>query len=932
MPNSFRFLLLFLVSMPVFSQTVTIRGKVLEEKTQLPLESATVYLTRVADTSVVDYTITEKNGSFSLKTPKSKKAMLLKVSFVGYKTFLKELPSLENDQDFGTLQLTENDNTLQEVVLKNEVPPVRVKNDTLEFNASSFKLRPDANVETLLKQLPGVEIDADGKITVNGKEVNQILVNGKPFFDKDGKVALQNLPSDIINKVQVTDSKTKAEEISGKAARSDAASINLTIDEDKNKGLFGKATAGYGSDSRYESSLLLNYFKDTQKISILGSANNINSTGFTMNEIFDSMGGGRNYSIWTNDDGSFGINGMMFGGGRGITRSNMFGANYADQWFKDFDVNGSYFYIDANTKNNNRTKQVNLLPDGDFTTTSNSFSENAKFAHNYNFAVEYKIDSTATISFNPKVVRSHSSNKNRFAQESTDENGQLLNESSGNTLSDADKNSVENNFYFFKAMKRKGRSIGITFDNENAREDSFDLNRSFTTLYDDTDNDGVPDTATDDNRDQVRRQRAVTDNYFFQAEYVEPVTDSLNLALVMQYSNRRQTDYRNTFAFDGDDYTVYKDSLSSFTTSHQEWWAGGVGLTVQRSKFSGDLYFYTKMADFRNRSLYLGNEVTLNKNYLLPEINGYVSYRFTKSKSLWLSYNYNVEFPQPDQILPVENFFNPLITFKGNPDLDLEQRHYMYFNFRDYDFATKSGYTIYAGGNYYTNQVVSATSFDASRKRLITYRNIADTYNSWFGGNWSKSFKKEAHSFKYSFGINAGLSRNKGFVNGEGYAARALRMTPRVNFTYDYGELLSINPSYNYTYNVTYYENYNVEKQSNVVHEFKLQTTSYWPKHVVFGNDVSYRYNSNIADGFKKDFYLWNISLGYNFLSDKLLAKVKVYDLLNQNQSATRTISATSVRDEMNDVLQRYVMFSLTYKLEKFGGKKKEGSHFWWQD
>lgn len=932
MPKSLRFLFLFFVCLPAFSQNITLRGKVLEDKTQLPLESATVYLTRVSDTTVVDYTITEKNGAFVMKTPKSAKSMLLKISYVGFKTYTQELKSVSEDFDFGTLKLLDNDNKLDEVVLKSEAPPVRIKNDTLEFNASSFKLRPDANVETLLKQLPGVEIDSEGKITVNGKEVNQILVNGKPFFDKDGKIALQNLPSDIINKVQVTDSKTKAEEISGKKASSDAASINLTIDEDKNKGFFGKFTGGYGSDNRYESSLLMNYFKDTRKISILGSANNINSSGFSMNEIFDNMGGGRNYSVWSNDDGSFGINGMMFGGGKGITRSNILGVNYADQLIKDFDTNASYFYTAGNTKNNNRSRAQNFLTDGNFTTESNSTTEDDKFAHNFNFLVEYKIDSTATLTFNPKVVRSHSSYKNRYSQNSTDEAGNLLNESEGNTLSDADRSSFENNFYFYKAMKRKGRAIGVTFDNTNKSTDSFDLNRSFTTLYEDTNDDGIPDTPDEDNRDQVKRMRELEDDYFGEIQFTEPITDSLNVNLVVQYSRKTKTEYKNTFDFDGNAYTVFNDSLSNYMTSRQEFLAPGVGIEFNRKKFSANLYAYTRVSNFRNQSLYLGETITLNKDYLLPAVNSYMSYRFTKSKSLWLSYNYNVDFAQAEQVLPVENFSNPLITFVGNPNLDPEQRHYLYLNFRDYDYATKSGYTMYAGGNYYAKQVVGSTTYDSSRKRRITYENITDSYNSWFGGNWSKSFKKEAHSYKYSIGLNGGVTRNKGFINGEGYAARTVRATPKVNFTYDYGELLSINPSYSFSYNNTFYENYVEDEASNVVHEFKLQTTSYWPKHVVFGNDLSYSYNSNIADGFKKDFYLWNMSLGYNFLKDKLLAKVKVYDVLNQNQSATRTINATSIRDEMNDVLKRYVMFSLTYKLEKFGGKKKEESHFWWQD
>ena len=153
-----------------------------------------------------------------------------------------------------------------------------------------------------------------------------------------------------------------------------------------------------------------------------------------------------------------------------------------------------------------------------------------------------------------------------------------------------------------------------------------------------------------------------------------------------------------------------------------------------------------------------------------------------------------------------------------------------------------------------------------------------------------------------------------------------LELTPRASFTYDYGELFTINPTYSYTINYTKYSNYVVSSASTFVHKFNVLVTNYWPKNWVFGNDFGYTYNSNIADGFKKDFYLWNTSLAYSFYNKKFTAKVKVYDLLNQNQNATRTITPTAIRDEENIVLKRYAMFSLTYKIEKFAGKEKKSS------
>jgi len=935
MPKFYQLFILLCLSFSVNAQnTIRIKGKVLDKKAQFPLESATVYLSSVADSTVIDYTITDKNGNFLLNTKKISKPVFLKVSYIGYKNFIEEQKSLTEDKDFGILRMAENDNTLNEVIVKSEAPPIRIKNDTLEFNASSFKVRPDSNVETLLKQLPGVDIDSDGKITVNGKEVKQVLVNGKPFFDADGKIALQNLPSDIINKVQITDLKTKQEEIAGKKASSNDASINLTIDEDKNKGVFGKFMAGLGSDKRYESSLMFNYFKDKRKISILGSSNNINALGFSMNEIFDSMGGGRNSNINMSEDGGFGINGMRFGGGKGITHTNLLGLNYADAFFKDFDFNGSYFYTGADSKNNNRTKEINLLPDGNFTTESTARTEEDKFAHNFSSNIEYKIDSTATLFISPKMIKSNSKYANAQNQFSYDAKDRKLNESTANVFNENDSNAFTNSIYFNKNLKRKGRRIETSFDNDNSKSDVSNTNKSNTIFYNDGNDDGIPDAVKEDSRNQKRFERNLNDRYFLSFEYQEPIRDSLNFHIGAQYINEKTSNDRRTFdAVSGtDDYSVLNDSLTNFLTSHVRQLNPKTGINFENKKFNLYVDMGTSIISFENKSLYLGQASSLKKNYLLPFANANFNYKFTKSMRLWMGYWYSIDFPTASQMLPVVNYANPLNTITGNPELDLNTTHGVNLNFNNYDYATKSGYNFWAGGNFFEKQVVESTVYDASRKSNTTYANVSGTYYSWFGGNWNKTIKNEAHTFRFGFGLHGNYNRFKGFTDEKLYDAKSLRVSPRANFTYEYGELLTVNPTYNFTYNDTKYSNYSVAAATNVLHKLNLQLTSYWPKHVVFGNDFGYTYNSNIADGFKKDFYLWNSSLGYNFFGDKLLAKVKVYDLLNQNQSAIRTISATSIRDEQNDVLQRYVMFSLTYKLEKFAGKKKESSRFWWMD
>lgn len=909
-----------------FSQkTNSLKGKIIDETTKLPIESATVYISSVKDSVVIDYTISDKYGKFDFKIKNIDKPIYLKISSVGFDDYKINLNSIDSDKDFGIVSLKTAIKNIDEVVIKREAPPIRIKKDTLEFNASSFKVRPDANVETLLKQLPGVEIDADGKITVNGKEVNQILVNGKPFFDKDGKIALQNLPSDIINKVQVSDTKTTKEEKTGAIASSNNASINLTIDENKNKGFFGKIMAGAGTNDRYESSGLANYFKNKTKVSILASSNNINSTGFSMDEIFDNMGGGRSRSMWVNGDGSFGINGRRFGGNTGITRSNMVGINYSDEWKKGLNATGSYFFSNTNSENVNRTSQTNLLPSGNFSTNSSSKTTDERFGHSMTFELEYKIDSLTSIVIEPRYTKSIGKYKSTSTQESRDNVDALLNESTSSNFSDSNSDNFGNTLTFTKTFRRKGRFLSVSFENENNKSLDETTTNSNTIFYQGTD--------PDDTRNQLGITNKISDNYYSEIEFSEPITDSLQIKVATDIRFDKQLEKINTFDYDSvsDDYSIDNDLLSTYTTSLTKTLTPKAGFDWNKSKFNVRASFGTSIVKFDNHSDYVGVATDLNKDYLLPFISSSINYRFTKSKNIWLSYNFEFDMPSANQILPFENLSNPLNTFIGNPNIDLNKYHNVYFSFRNYDYATRSGYGIYSGGNFYESQVVSSTTFDADRKRTTTYQNVTGTNNYWFGFYMNKSIKKEAHTYKFGVNINNWANVSKGFTDGQLYSAKSFNFSPRFNFTYEYGELFTINPTYNYTLSKTDYTNYVVSSASNFTHKFNVQITNYWPKNWTFGNDFGYTYNSNIADGFKKDFYLWNTSLSYSFFQKKLIAKVKVYDVLNQNLSSTRTISATSIRDEENIVLKRYAMFSLTYKIEKFGAKEKKPSNrFMW--
>ena len=911
-----KILLLFTFLVTLFSnaQNIEIKGKVVNE-TKQPIESVSVLLLQKKDSTVVQYGISDAAGNFAMKIKAMNEPSFLAFNYLGYEDKTMDFESIKDSKDLGDVTLKELSDVLSELVIVTDVP-IRVKQDTLEFNASSFKVRPDANVEALLKELPGVEIDADKKITVNGQSVSQILVNGKPFFDKDGSVALQNLPADIIKKIQVTDAKTKAEEFAGKRAKSENASINLTIDEKNNQGLLGKVMAGYGTNDRYEASGLINYFKGNRKISVLGSSNNINATGFSMDGVFDNMGGGRSQF---NSFGGRSSGGLGTGSGSGITRTNMLGANYSDQFFKKLDVNASYYLNDTRNENDNRARVVNLLPNGDFITESESSTTSDNLNHNATFNLEYKFNPTTKIFVEPKISSSKNIIDSNRSSESMDEAGDLYNTNNAVGHSETDTFNFTNSVQFNKVFDTKGKNLSVTFDNANSKTSGFGRTKSETLFY--------QGNEADDLRNQKNDTRSTNDKYTIGATYTQPIATNTELNLGYNFSYNLDTDVLQTYNFDPttNEFTEKSEIYSSSTNNKSVTSNPFLGVAYNTKELFVDFRSGVQVNNFQANALYLNTDYRVDRQFVSPSIAARLRYKLTDSKTLSARYDYSVSDPTASQILPYERVNDPLNTYIGNANLDQGKSHSINFNVRDFNFQMRSGWTVGVSANLYDSQIVSTTVFDENRKRTTTFDNVSGAYALSLFGNYNKSKKFDAHSFRYGVGMRAGYDLSKGFTDNQLYENNKLSIAPRVYGSWDYGTVLSIAPSYELTYTDNKFTNYALDATSFVVHKVNLQTTTYWPKNVTWGNDFGYTYNSNIAPGFKRDFFLWNTSLGYTFLGDALTAKVKVYDILDQNIGTRRTVSPTAISDQENTVLKRYVMFSLTFKFDKFGtGQSKE--------
>lgn len=911
----------FLISVVTIAQQLSLQGKV-QDAAGKPLEGATVYLLNQKDSTVVTYTSTSAAGSFALKFSPLNEGALFKIEADRYFSFSKKYDKLDRTEDLGTIRL-DRDSLFNIQEVKISAAPVKIKKDTVEFNASAIKVRPDSKIEELLKQIPGVEISNEGEITVNGKKADQILINGKPFFDKDGKIALKNLPADIIKNIQITTTKTKEEEVTGKAAKSNNATINFNIDEKKNKGFISRLTVGYGTDKRYEGSALASYFKGDTKLSLLAASNNINSQGFSNDEVFDSMGHGRNSWLFrggsvTNEGGMTYY--RMEGGQPGILRSTTVGANYSDKFTNKVDLQGlNAMYIDNRLETRSRVSRTTLLPDYTLKTDSENAGQNDRRQAAADLAVRVRPDTLTNIYYNANFNRQLQLSDSRSASR-TYRDGTLLNTFNGLTIRDNENDAFSSNLYFSRKLQKKGRSVNLSTSNEITQDNSKNTN-IFETNF-------LQGAVGSDNRNLWYRNRTNYATNRFGLGYNEPISDSVNVSVGFAYNTQQNNNLRDVQGFNKatSRYDLFNERLS-FDMNHRiQTLAPSLGLNIEKKKVQLWSEVELNFIGLDVRSQFSGQDFRFDKKFIAPSLSAGLQYKITENLGLDFYNNLNYRVPTALQLTPYRDEINPLNIIQGNPDLDKSMRFGSYLYMNSYNMAKNRNYYLNMSFQLVNDDIVSATSYDAAGRQFTTYRNVDGNINVNGGGGYTKSWKWKDSKFTLNPGINVNFYRQNGFINDQMFTSRSLGLSPSLNLTYEIKDKITVKPSYRLDYNFSKYTNYTIDDAEMSFNRLKLELTNYFLKgNLVIGNDFEYNTNSNIAPGFKKDFYFWNTSLGYSFYKKQFTAKVKVYDVLNQNQSVKRVITGNYIEDRDDLILKRYVMFSLTMKLNKFAGKKAAG-------
>ena len=882
------FIFAILCATGAFTQTkpFKISGILITEADKMTLEAATIYLERIKDSVLVTYTISDKNGRFSLEGKTADKRLNLYISYVGYQTHYQSIHLDQEVISLSTINLKTDVDALDEVLIKVS-PPVIIKKDTLKFNASSFKTKKDANVEDLLKQLPGVEVTKEGKITINGKEVDNILVNGKPFFSNDPTITTRHLNKKIIENIQITDTKTKAEAFAGDEGNKDKKTINLVIKEENNDGTFGQVAAGTGTNKRYKLAGMLNIFDNDQRISLLAGGNNINSPGF-------SFGSGLT-------------------GGEGITTSQNYGANYVDKLKKKSDLSANYFFSRRRSENENTTQRAYILPDSRYSTNSSTNSYNEGDNHNLHLGFNTEVDSTLLININPSFNASKNKTETSTSEASRDAKNTLTNQFGSSLFSETTNKNFNNHLHITKRFGKNGAYFKFYISNK------YETTKTDTYLNSET-------TIFGTNPENINRNQFTNGNLKLKGFYTGSSfrwslkAKTLFLDLKFNYRHDTQKNIKSTYTFEADtqDFTLFNEDLSTDFEYINKRSTPALKLTYKKEKWSissemGYVFRTLQNTDF------LRPDLSLTRDFETIELRSNFHYQFNPKSYIYSSYGLDNIPPQLSQLQPFQDVSNPLNTVTGNPNLKPTNTHSLYFGYQTFHFQKRSGFFSHIHARLSNNQVVTKTSIDENFVRNTSYANVDGGYSLSAGGSYSKTIKIDTlKTLKYSLGLSAGINKAVNFNNDVQYVSNNTTLTPHAGITFVWDDVIMMTPNYRLSFNRTTFDLDDFKNQKFINHSAGLQITTFVPKKFEWQHNISFNYNPNVAPGFQKSAWFWNTTLAYAIFKDQGTLTLKVYDVLNQNTNARRMATKNYIQDSQSMVLKQYFMLSFSWKFNNF--------------
>lgn len=913
----FSFLIFFACAQ---AQQSSVKGTITDTITKQPMVNTVVSLLKQKDSVLYQFTRTDAGGKFSFNNIHHGDYLI----FVSHPRYADYMDKIHVDsiaeKDAGTVWMWLRANLLQDVVVKSKIAAIQMKGDTVEYRTDSFKVREGANVEELLKRLPGIQIDKDGKITAMGETVNKVLVDGEEFFGDDPTVATKNLQADAVEKVQVFDKKSDQATFTGIDDGNTQKTINLKLKEDKKKGYFGKLEMGAGLNDRWNSSAMINNFKGKKKFSAYGIMSSTGKTGLNWDESSKFGGGDDNmqydedngfmYSVNTGDDFS---NPSYYG--EGLPKSWSAGANFSNRFNYDKqNFNGSYRYNKINNEGagNTITQQITETDVLNRVEAGNTFS--SKQRHSLNGTYEWNIDSTTSLKIKASGYTGTSFSFSTNTQETKNKINAILNRQLSNTTMNSDNNSITTNVLLRKKFKKAGRSFSFSFDqgyNDNAIDgylfaqlDTLDVNGAL-----------VPGIT-----DQRKLNNNITNTLNSKITYTEPIAKKLFLEL--NYAVRLTTNDAEKLTYNKSNNGKY-ENLSDTFSNHYKFnvLTNSVGSFF---KYNGKKINVTAgtdigFTDFKQTDVFTSILTKRDFTNFFPRAN--LNIKFDQSTRFNFNYNGSTQQPTINQIQPVQDNSNPLNITIGNPNLNQAFNHRFSMNMNSFKVLKERGFWVYSNFSFVQDAIVTNTTIDnTTGKTTNQYINASGNYNYYGGGTYFMKLKKLGANVDFGVGING--SKYSSFLNN--IRNTTLNTAPSIRLGLGKNKEKKFNLWYNaeiaYNFSKTIVGQTTTINYLTQSHNLNFTVQLPWKMEVNTEMEINLRQKTEQFPD-NNNVWLWNGYVGKKiFKNDKGLIKLYAYDILNQNKGFDRFISGNQFTERNYQKLTQYTLLSFVWNFSKTPG------------
>jgi len=922
MTHTTKNLLLILASLFIFTtghaQKYIIKGAAKDTVGYATTQYTSVSLIRAADSVLQTFTRADEGGNFSLSVDTPGKYVII----IAHPLFADYVDVVETSgpvTDLGTIALISRQQLLQEVII-NDNRPITIKGDTTEYLADSFRVREFANVDELLKKLPGLQVDKNGNITAHGEKVQKMLVDGDEFFADDPAVVAKMLRASAVDKVQVYDKKSDQAEFTGIDDGEKIKTINLKLKENAKKGYFGKVSAGAGPPKYWENQAMINAFKAKRKISAFGIMSNTNTNGLGWSDN-GKYGGSSGSSFEMTDDGTMistynSGDDESFGGsytGEGLPKNWTGGFHYGNKWLdKDaLNFNGDYRFRRSNIETFNNTRTQYTLPDTQYVTNSNSNRFSTSDGHNVSTVTEYKIDSLTSLKVNIGGKLNHGINRTENDVNSTDLDGDPINSSSQFQDYTSDAKSLNTNILYRRKFNKEGRTISANFTGNWTENSTAGTYRSINNFY------AVDSVDTIQQRKDNLSQGLKLNT---RLSYTEPLSKKVFLEVNYSFDVNNNESKRLSFDQAGEVPGVLDTLIPLFSSNYAFNIItnnGGANLRFKFEKFNFSFGGNVANANFHQRNKFDNTELSYSYLNFFPR----ASLRFNRTKQSNIGFNYNGSTNQPtiSQLQPIRENTDPLNIMIGNPNLKQEFRHNFSLNFGDYKVLSERYIWTSADFSFTQDAISQKQSINEIGQRTYQYVNVNGNFMANVYAGYG--FKIKPINTRANLNLTGAYIRSNSFVNDLTNVSINQNYGPTLSFYYSKDTLLDLNYSTNLQYNRN-----TSSIRKDIVNDYwsyqqEFNGSIHLPLNFEIGATVEWFIRQKIdAQDANNNVFRLNAYVSKSFLKDRsLVLKAAGYDILNQNIGFRRNSFDNYITESRYNNIRRYFMFSLTWNFTKSG-------------